>query len=110
MKDLADEQSGFYSEIGIFLRPATSTGLGRMPCGERLLSEPDRDIATLAQRFVIFRPVGHLVTRFLDLVSAVLLVFVRQRFFCRSSQPPIMPDRPPLGERSIYSTTPRCGA
>jgi hypothetical protein len=83
MKDLADEQSGFYREIRIFLRPATSTVLGRMPCGERLLCKPDRDIATLAQRFVIFRPVGHFVTRFLDLVSAVLIVFVRHRLFCR---------------------------
>jgi len=83
MKDLADEQSGFYSEIGIFLRPATSTGLGRMPCGERLLSEPDRDIATLAQGFVIFGPVGDFVTRFLNLVAAALVMFVRHQLFCR---------------------------
>jgi len=48
LRYLADEQSGFYREIRIFLRPATSTGLGRMPCGERLLGEPDRDITTLA--------------------------------------------------------------
>jgi len=83
MKDLADEQSGFYREIGIFLRPATRTGFGRMPCGERLLGEPDRDIATLAQRFVIFGPVGHFVTRFFNLVTAALIVFVRHWLFCR---------------------------
>src|ERR1700688_840911 len=68
MKDLADEQSGFYREIGVLLRPATGSGLGRVPCGKRLFGEPDRDIATLAQCFVIFEPVGHFVTRFLDLV------------------------------------------
>jgi hypothetical protein len=83
MKDLTDEQSGFYGEIGIFLGPATSTSLGRAPCGERLFGKPDRDIATLAQRFVIFRPVGHFVMRFLDLVSALLIVFVRHRLFYR---------------------------
>src|ERR1700730_14715170 len=97
MEDLADEQRGFYREIGIFLRPATGSGLGRVPCGECLFGEPDRDIATLAQGFVIFGPVGHVVTRFLDLVTAALVVFVRHRLSCRWSQPRIMPDRPPLG-------------
>src|SRR5260370_18686474 len=72
MKDLADEQSGFYREIGVLLRPTTGTCLGRVPCGKRLFGEPDRDIATLAQGFVIFEPVGHFVTRFLDLVTAAL--------------------------------------
>jgi hypothetical protein len=36
MEDLTDKQGGFYREIGIFLRPATGSGLGRVPCGERL--------------------------------------------------------------------------
>jgi hypothetical protein len=63
MKDLADEQGGFYREIGIFLRPTTGTGLARVPRGERLFGEPDRDIATLAQGFVVRGPVGHFVTR-----------------------------------------------
>src|SRR5260370_38576996 len=40
-------------------------------------------IATLAQRFVIFGPVGHFVTRFFDLMTAALIVFVRHRLFCR---------------------------
>jgi hypothetical protein len=31
MKALADEQSGVYREIGILVRLATGTGLGRMP-------------------------------------------------------------------------------
>ena len=83
MKDLADEQGGFYREIGIFLRPATGSGLGGAPCGERLFGEPNRDIATLAQRFVIFGPVGHLVMRFFNLVTAALIVFVRHWLFCR---------------------------
>jgi hypothetical protein len=48
-----------------------------VPCGKRLFGEPDRDIATLAQGFVIFGPVGHFVTRFFNLVTAALIVFVR---------------------------------
>jgi hypothetical protein len=63
IKDLADEQSGFYREIGTFPRPATGSGLGWMPCSERLLGEPDRDIATLVQGLVSFGPVGNFVTR-----------------------------------------------
>jgi hypothetical protein len=59
MEDLTDKQGGFYREIRIFQRSATRTGLGRMPCGERLLDEPDRDIATLAQRLFYS---GQLVT------------------------------------------------
>src|SRR6202023_595790 len=50
MKALADEQGGFYREIGIFLRPATGSGLGGAPCGERLFGEPNRNIATLASQ------------------------------------------------------------
>ena len=83
MEDLTDKQGGFYREIGIFLRPATGSGLGPVPCGERLFGEPDRDIATLAQGFVIFEPVGHFARRFLDLVTAALVVFVRHRLFRR---------------------------
>src|SRR5229473_1238147 len=81
MEDLTDKQGGFYREIGIFLRPATGSGLGRVPCGERLFGEPDRNIAPLAQRFVIFGPVGHFVTRFFNLVTAALIVFVRPGCF-----------------------------
>src|ERR1700676_3150333 len=86
MEDLADEQRGFYREIGIFLRPATGTGLGRVPCGECLFGEPDRDIATLAQGFVIFGPVGHVVTRFLDLVTYIPQVedTIWREFRCQS--------------------------
>src|ERR1700686_1342480 len=73
----------FCRETGIFLRPATGSGLGGAPCGERLFGEPNRDIATLAQRFVIFGPVGHLVMRFFDLVTQALIVFVRHWLFCR---------------------------
>jgi hypothetical protein len=70
------------SEIGVLLRLATGTGLGRASCGKRFFGEPDRDIAPLAQGF-IFGPVGHFVVRFLDLVTAALVVFVRHRLFRR---------------------------
>src|ERR1700693_1999895 len=63
VQDLADEQGGFYREIGIFLRPATGSGLGGAPWGERLFGEPNRDIATLAPRFVLFWPGCHPVIR-----------------------------------------------
>src|ERR1700676_271641 len=106
MKDLADEQSGFYRDIGVLLRPATGTGLGRVPCGKRLFGEPDRDIATLAQSFVIFGPVGHFVTRFLDLVTAALVVFVRHRLFRRGTHRGSCQIARPRAGRSIYSTTP----
>src|ERR1700693_585334 len=49
MEELTDKQGGLDREIGIFLRPATGSGLGPVPCGERLFGEPDRDIAPLAQ-------------------------------------------------------------
>jgi len=61
-------QGGFYPEIGIFLRPATGSGLGGVPCDERLFDEPNRDIATLAQRFVIFEPFGHLCNAFFSIL------------------------------------------
>jgi hypothetical protein len=99
MEDLAEKQGGLYREIGIFLRPATGSGLGRAPCSERLFGEPDRDIATLAQGLVIFGPVSHFVTRVLNLVTAALVMFVRYRLFCRWNPPRIMPDRPPSGRK-----------
>jgi hypothetical protein len=83
MKDLTDEQSGFYREIGVFPRSATGSGFGGVPYGKRFLGKPNRDIATLAQRFVIFGPVGHFVTGFFDLVTAAFVVFIRHWLFCR---------------------------
>src|ERR1700692_4755410 len=106
MEDLTDKQGGLDREIGIFLRPTTGSGLGRVPCGERLFGEPDRDIAPLAQRFVIFGPVGHFVTRFFNLVTAALIVFVRHWLFCRWNHRRSCQIYRPRAGRSIYSTTP----
>lgn len=66
--------------------------------------DPTRDITVLAQRFVIFGPVGHFVMRFFDLVMAALTVFVQHRLFRRRSYyGSCQITRPPAG-RSIYST------
>jgi hypothetical protein len=79
MKNLANEQRGFYREIRVFPQPATGSGLGGVQCSERLFGEPDRDIASLPWRFVTFRPAGHFVTGFFDLVTAAFVMFIRKR-------------------------------
>src|ERR1700759_2245837 len=93
MKDLTDKQGGLDGKIGILLRPATRTGPGGMPCGERLLRKPDRDIATLTQGLVVFGPVRHFITQFFNLVTAALILFIRPRPFFKVKSVQIMPDQ-----------------
>src|SRR5260370_364395 len=96
MEDLADEQRGFYREIGIFLQPATGSGLGGAPCGERLFGEPNRDRhvgATL--RYI--RASWSLCNALFRSYDGGSDCVCTASAFLQVKLPRIMPDRPPPG-------------
>src|SRR5262245_11075455 len=76
MKNFADEPSGFYRQIRIFLGPAAVTCLRGTPCRYRFWRKPDRDIAAPPQGVVVVLPIRHSITGLLDLIAAALVIFV----------------------------------
>src|ERR1035437_3099561 len=83
MKHLADQNGCLDGVIGIRLGSAALSCFCWSPLIDRRLRKPDRDVTALAQRIVVFWPIGHLVFWLGELVAAALAVFVRHWLFLR---------------------------
>ena len=75
VKYLTYQNNGLYGVIRIQLRSPACAGFDWMPLVNCFFCEPDCEVAAPTQCVVVFRPVGHLVFGFGELVAAALAMF-----------------------------------
>ena len=58
MENETEGQGGFDREVGVLELPFPPADPSRRPRGDRVRREPERDVASLHEGFVVFRPIS----------------------------------------------------